>query len=164
MIKHVAASFLFLVLAAADFSSPAKAADSPDNSTPPILTGIPLLPGIPVIPIPPDFPRFSMHLSRKTEGPVMTAFSNVNRKIFLVFRGRPLHPGDKIRACWFVEDGGRKMPKNYKACESVLKARMPVTDGVSYIVRPAVGWPPGAYRVEVYVNDLPVTSMKFSVG
>ena len=156
MIKNAALSLALVAL----FATHGKGADDPAGPVPTLPFTISVFPAIPILPV---YPRFQIHMSRQARGRAMTGFSNANGKIFLDFKAWPLVPGDKIRAVWFIEDAGQRYGKNSEACESTLDTRLPMTDGVSYIVEPKEGWPAGAYRVELSVNGTPMTSTQFAI-
>ena len=156
MIKHTIRSLVLVIL----FAVPGKGADNPAGPVPMPPFMISVFPAIPILPV---YPQFRIHMSRRSRGRAMTAFSNADPHICLDFKAWPLSPGDKIRAVWFTEDAGQGIIKNSEACESTLDAQVPMTDGVSYIVEPKEGWPAGAYRVELYVDGTPMTSTRFSI-
>lgn len=102
-------------------------------------------------------------LTDKTGGRAVAGFAATQPQIFLDYQGETLAKGDKIKAVWFIEDGGKGITPNVKVSESTLVADAPRGKGGFHLDKPAKGFPPGKWRVDVYVNDARIESIKFTV-
>jgi hypothetical protein len=92
-----------------------------------------------------------------------TSFSADTPKVFALFKTKGAEEGDKIRALWIAEDVGGAAPANSKIDEKTLALEGDTDDGNFALTKPNTGWPPGKYRVEIYVNDELATTLKFGI-
>ena len=108
-------------------------------------------------------PPLHATLSTKSGGAATSAFSASQPQLSLDYQGVTLAKGDKVRAVWIIEDGGKTITPNAKVSEFTLAADGPTGKGNFHLAKPAAGWPLGKWRVDVYVNDVKVESLKFTV-
>ena len=102
-------------------------------------------------------------LSRKEDGPATMSFGAGDPAIYATNKGT-LKKGDKVKFVWIIEDGGKTINPNSKVSEYTATANG-YDNGkeFSHLDKPAAGWPPGKWRVDVYVNDAKATSAKFTI-
>lgn len=92
-----------------------------------------------------------------------TLFAPDTPKVFALFKIKGAEEGDKVRAVWIAEDVGDVAPANGKIDEKTLTLEGDTNDGDFSLKKPDKGWPPGKYRVDIYVNDEVATTMKFTI-
>ena len=109
-------------------------------------------------------PPLHANLARDTKGKEATAFTSADTNVYIVYHGDALKKGDKIRAVWYIEDGGKAIDKNAKVSESTNVANRDNAEGYLNIAKPAAGWPTGKWRVDLFVNDASAGSYKFTVS
>lgn len=66
-----------------------------------------------------------------------------------------------LRAAWYAGDTGGVAP-----CNTLIDSYELATDGtrnIDFSLTPQSGWPPGSYRVEIYVNNVLDQAVYFSV-
>ncbi len=90
-------------------------------------------------------------------------FSPDAAKLYAFFRSTGLQEGDKVRAVWIAEDVGTAAPANTKIDEASLTANGEGFHGAFSLSRPDKGWPPGRYRVDIYLGEKVATSVKFTI-
>jgi hypothetical protein len=101
-----------------------------------------------------------------TTGPedeAVTSFASDSPKIYAIFKTKGISSGDKVRGVLVAENVGDAAPANTKVLEKTLTLEEDTSDGDFNFSKPDAGWPPGKYRVEVYVNDELATTAKFTV-
>ena len=104
------------------------------------------------------------NLSKDTKGTEAKSFSSADANVYLVYHGDALKKGDKIRAVWYIEDGGKTITKNAKVSESNNVANRNNAEGYFNLAKPTDGWPVGKWRVDMFVNDAPAGSYRFTVS
>ena len=92
-----------------------------------------------------------------------TRFSSDAIKVRALWKGSGLRTGDTLHAIWIADDVGATAPKHTTITESSATAYKPDDDGVFALGRPADGWPPGKYRVEIYLNKKLISSHSFVI-
>ena len=70
--------------------------------------------------------------------------------------------GDIVRAVWIAESFSYTQ-KDVKITEGETRAYKPDDDGIFSLMRPEGGWPIGRYRLEFYVHDRLVETVRFSI-
>jgi hypothetical protein len=108
--------------------------------------------------------KLSAGVSRGAVGPFLTTFPADTPKIYARWQGRGLRNHVRIRALWIAEDIGGDAPLNYTVDEATAVASNPDAHGVFTLAKPESGWAPGAYRVEFYVDDELVETVKLEIG
>ena len=68
-----------------------------------------------------------------------------------------------MRAVWIAENVGDVAPPNYKVDEAKAIATSPNAHGMFTLSRPDDGWAPGSYRVEFYLDDTLVETVKLEI-
>ena len=108
--------------------------------------------------------KLSVGLSSEAVGAFTTTFSTASAKIFARWQGRGLRSQARIRAVWIAENVGDAAPPNYTIDEATATAPIPDARGVFTLSRPPEGWAPGAYRVEFYVDDERIDTVKLKIN
>jgi len=93
----------------------------------------------------------------------VTTFAADSPKVFAMFKTEGVQKGDKVRGVWMAENVGSAAPANSKIDEKTLTLEGDTDDGGFSLSKPTKGWPPGKYRLEIYVNDKLATTAKFTV-
>jgi hypothetical protein len=70
----------------------------------------------------------------------------------------------KVRAVWIAEDTAGVAPAGYKVDEATAIATPPESVGTFTLSRPADGWAAGKYRVEFYVQDALVATLRVIIA
>jgi hypothetical protein len=94
----------------------------------------------------------------------VTTFAPDTPKIFAMFETTGIAKGDKVRGDLIAEDVGDAAPANTQVLSKTLTLDEDTTDGTFTFSKPNKDWPPGKYRVEMYVNDELVTKAKFAIS
>ena len=92
-----------------------------------------------------------------------TTFSPDTPNIVAMFETEGIAAGDKVRGVLVAEDVGSVAPANTKVLEKTLTLNEDALDRPFIFSKPTKGWPPGKYRVEIYVNDELATKAGFDV-
>ena len=90
-------------------------------------------------------------------------FPNTTQNLYARWVGHDLRQGAKVRAVWIAEDVGDIAPPNYKIDEAKTIAAAPDAHGMFTLSRPEDGWTPGKYRVEFYLDDILVDTVKIEI-
>jgi hypothetical protein len=90
-------------------------------------------------------------------------FSPTVAKLHAFFRSTGTEKGDRLRGVWIAEDVGSAAPANTKIDEATITADQEDFYGAFSLTKPDKGWPVGKYKVEIYLNDELVTTVKFSI-
>ncbi len=115
-------------------------------------------------PVPVGRPRFAtVVLSDSREGTVeKTVFSPDTEKVYVVFTLAEVPPETSLRVLWIAEQ-----VEGVRAGDSIgeyeLKAGGPLDRGNFSLSRPADGWAPGTYRVELYLGGELAHSARFRI-
>lgn len=97
---------------------------------------------------------------RQTE---KTVFDLETPKIYIIYMLVDAHKGDKVKINWIVEKAeGYKDNTVFDTAESSSQAG--AFYGAFGYSKPKGGWPPGAYRADLYVEDKLEKSVKFRIG
>lgn len=115
-------------------------------------------------------PRAAANRSKLIEASVTNAkdgspektFSSGTLKIYGMWKGNALKAGDLVRAVWIAEAFGYRQ-KDVKITEAATTAYKPDDDGIFSLVRPGGGWPLGRYRLEFYVRNKLVETVRFAI-
>lgn len=108
--------------------------------------------------------KLSAGLSSEAVGNFTTSFPSDTPKIYARWQGRGLRSQARIRSLWIAEDIGEVAPANYTIDEATAVASVPNARGVFTLSRPEGGWAPGSYRVEFYVDDELIETVKLKIG
>ena len=85
------------------------------------------------------------------------------RQIYACWQGHRLRKGAKVTATWIAENIGEDFPQDYKVDEASAIAEGPRARGAFTLTRPEDGWAIGDYRVEFYVDDALVDTVKVRI-
>jgi hypothetical protein len=107
--------------------------------------------------------KISVDLAKQRLGVATTTFSSDTPQIYARWRGDRLRKGAKVRAVWIAENIGEDFPPDYKVDEATAITEGPVAHGAFTLSRPEDGWALGDYRVEFYVNDVLVDTVKLKI-
>ncbi len=103
-------------------------------------------------------------LAKDSETKPTTSFTADVPKIYAFWIGDGVEKGDSIRCVWIAEDVGEAAPKETKIDEATLEATKDKATGSFSLSKPNNGWPVGKYRVELYVEDELVETLKFTIA
>jgi hypothetical protein len=107
--------------------------------------------------------KISVDVAKRRLGPATTTFSSDTPQIYARWRGDRLRKGAKVRAVWIAENIGEDFPPDYKVDEATTITEGPVAHGAFTLSRPEDGWALGNYRVEFYVDDFLVETVKLKI-
>ncbi len=108
--------------------------------------------------------KLSATLAKQPMGQSMVDFAADTPKIYARWQGHGLRNQAKIRAVWIAENMGDDAPPDYKADEATTTATAPDSHGIFTLSRPDNGWVRGDYRVEFYVDDALVDTVKVTIA
>ena len=108
--------------------------------------------------------KISVDLAKQRLGEATTTFSSSTPRIYARWRGDRLRKGAKVRAVWIAENIGEDFPPDYKVDEATAIAESAAAHGAFTLSRPEDGWALGNYRVEFYVDDVLVDTVKLKIG
>jgi hypothetical protein len=93
-----------------------------------------------------------------------TKFSADVSAVSLLWKGKGLQAGDKIRTVWIAEDVGQTAPKESKIAERAAVVYKSDENGVFSLSRPGDrSWPVGTYRTEIYIGNQFVQALRFTI-
>jgi hypothetical protein len=107
--------------------------------------------------------KISVDLAKQRLGEATTTFSSNTPQIYARWRGDHLRKGAKVRAVWIAENIGEDFPPDYKVDEATAITESPAAHGAFTLSRPDDGWALGDYRVEFYVDDVLVDTVKLKI-
>ena len=108
--------------------------------------------------------KLSVGLSSEAIGNFKTDFTTETPRIYARWQGHGLRSQAKVRVSWIAEDVGEVAPPNYAVDEATAVASIPDSRGVFTLSRPEEGWAPGRYRVEFYVDDQLIDTVKLKIS
>jgi hypothetical protein len=107
--------------------------------------------------------QLEVSLAKNRFGKPTTTFSSNAPQIYARWQGQRLRLGANVKAVWIAENIGEDFPQDYKVDEASAVAESPTARGAFTLARPEDGWTPGNYRVEFYVDNLLVDSVKMKI-
>ena len=107
--------------------------------------------------------KLSVSVAKERFGTPTTTFSSDIPKIYARWKGHRLRKGAKVHVDWIAENIGDDAPTDYGADEASTIADGPTAHGTFTLSRPDDGWAPGDYRVEFYVDDVLVDTVKLKI-
>jgi hypothetical protein len=110
-----------------------------------------------------EIKKLSVGISSKSVGDFETEFPNTTQNLYARWQGHDLRENSKVRAVWIAEDVGDIAPPNYKIDDAVATVSTPDAHGMFTLSRPDDGWAPGNYRVEFYLDEMLVESVKIKI-
>lgn len=102
-------------------------------------------------------------------GPQKTDFMKMTPEIFLFCSSNSAKKGQIIKSVWIATDTNNAAPPNFKIDSKELAVTDDATDkhvlGTKFsLSKPDKGWPAGHYRVELYLNNDLVQSIKYDIS
>ena len=107
--------------------------------------------------------KLSVGVSSEPIGAFTSNFSTDTPKIYARWQGHDLRSRADVKVFWIAEDVGDVAPPNYKIDEATAIATAADAHGVFTLSRPEEGWAPGSYRVEFYVDDELIETVKLKI-
>jgi hypothetical protein len=107
--------------------------------------------------------KLTVEISGDPAGGLKTEFKSNVANIYVRWQGHDLPEGAKVRVAWVAEDVGDLVEPNFVIDETETVAAAPDASARFTLGRPPDGWAEGKYRVEVYVNDVLVETIKVSI-
>ena len=107
--------------------------------------------------------KLSVGVSSEPAGEFETEFSNTAASLYARWEGHDLRANSKVRALWFAEDVGGIAPPDYKIDEAAATVSTPGAHGSFTLSRPDKGWAPGKYRVEFYLDETLVQTVRVTI-
>jgi hypothetical protein len=107
--------------------------------------------------------RLSVSFAKDQFGKGTTTFSSDTPQIYMRWQGQRLRKGGKVKAVWIAENIGEDFPQDYKVDEASASVESHNARGAFTLARPEGGWAIGDYRVEFYVDDVLVDSVKLKI-
>lgn len=101
-------------------------------------------------------------VARDKNGEPVKKFLSGIPKIYGFWKGETLQAGDIVRAVW-VAEAFTYAPTEVRITEAEVTAYKPDDDGIFSLVRPVGGWPLGRYRLEFYVRNKLVETVRFAI-
>jgi hypothetical protein len=102
-------------------------------------------------------------LSAGPTGEFSTEFNTDTPHIYARWKGHNLRKNAAIRAVWIADDVGPVAPANYAIDEASAVAETGDAHGSFALTKPDEGWAPGTYRVEFYLDDELVDTVKAAI-
>jgi hypothetical protein len=123
------------------------------------------------VPAPPDDSKqvappkkLTVEVSSDPAGGLKTQFKSDVANIYVRWHGHDLPQGATIRVAWVAEDVGDIVEPNFVIDETETVAPAPDASARFTLGRPPDGWAEGKYRVEFYVDELLVETVRVSIG
>ncbi len=108
--------------------------------------------------------KLTVEVSADPAGELKTEFKSSVANIYVRWHGHDLPEGAKIRVAWVAEDVGDLVEPNFVVDETETVAAAPDASARFTLGRPPDGWAEGKYRVEFYVNGLPVETVRVTIA
>lgn len=137
--------------------SPTPVAAVTPTATPPAPTATPEEQSTP----PPK--KLTVEVSSDPAGGLKTQFKSDVANIYVRWQGYDLPEGATVRVAWVAEDVGDLVEPNFIIDETESVAPTPDASARFTLGRPPDGWAEGKYRVEFYINELPVETVKVTI-
>jgi hypothetical protein len=107
--------------------------------------------------------KLTVEVSSDPAGGLKTQFKSDVANIYVRWQGHDLPEGATVRVAWVAEDVGDLVEPNFVIDETESVAPAPDASARFTLGRPPDGWAEGKYRVEFYVNELPVETVKVTI-
>jgi hypothetical protein len=107
--------------------------------------------------------QLAVSLAKDRFGKPAATFSSNAPEIYARWQGQRLRQGATVKAVWIAENIGEDFPQEYKVDEASVVAETPTARGAFALARPEDGWMPGDYRVEFFVDNVPVDALKMKI-
>lgn len=107
--------------------------------------------------------KLTVEVSSDPAGGLKTQFKSDVANIYVRWQGHDLPDGAAVRVTWVAEDVGDLVEPNFIIDETETVAPAPDASARFTLGRPPDGWAEGKYRVEFYVDDLPVETVRVTI-
>jgi len=108
-------------------------------------------------------PRFEgLALSDAKGGATKNEFTTKTPKVFLAGKLVDMPAGAKVKVVWIAEKT-KVAPPDYEIDATVHTTSRGTNTATFALNRPNAGWPPGEYRVDLFIDGKPAASQRFSV-
>ena len=108
--------------------------------------------------------KLTVEVSSDPAGGLKTEFKSTVVNIYVRWHGHDLPEGARVRVAWVAEDVGDLVEPNFVIDETETVAPAPDASARFTLGRPPDGWAEGKYRVEFYVDDLPVETINVTIS
>ncbi len=119
--------------------------------------------GTPALASPTPALRIKLEVTKDRDGPVVTEFKSDVPNIFVRWTGENLPVDSDARVAWIAEDVGDVAPPNFIVDQMVTTIARPEFGARFTLSRPRDGWAPGRYRVELYLEEELVGTVKVTI-
>ncbi len=107
--------------------------------------------------------KLSASVSKEAVGAAMNEIGGDAEKIYARWQGNGLRKVAKVRVVWIAQNIGDVAPPDYTIDEATTTATAPDSRGQFTLSRPEGGWAPGDYRVEFYLDDTLIDTVKVKI-
>ena len=107
--------------------------------------------------------KLTVEVSSEPAGGTKTQFKSDVMNIYVRWQGHELPEGATIRVAWVAEDVGDLVEPNFIIDETEGVAPAPDASARFTLGRPPDGWAEGKYRVEFYVDNLLVETVRVTI-
>jgi hypothetical protein len=108
--------------------------------------------------------KLAVSVAKDRFGKPVTTFSSNTPEIYARWQGQRLREGANVKAVWVAENIGDDFPQDYKIDEASAVAASPTSRGAFTLEKPEGGWTPGDYRVDFYVDNVLVDTVKMKIA
>ena len=112
----------------------------------------------------PPTKKLTADVSGDPGGGLKTEFKSDAPNIYVRWHGHDLPVGATVRVAWVAEDVGDLVDPNFIVDETESVAPTPDASARFTLGRPPDGWAEGKYRLEFYVNDELVETIKVTIS
>jgi hypothetical protein len=109
-------------------------------------------------------PRVLLQVSRVRDGEPVTQFRAHAPGIFVRWSGEDLPVRSVVRIAWIAEDVGDLVEPNFVVDETETEITAPEFGGRFTLSRPPDGWAPGKYRLELYLGDALLETVRVQIA
>jgi hypothetical protein len=107
--------------------------------------------------------KLTVEVSGDPAGGLKTQFKSNVANIYVRWHGHDLPQGATVRVAWVAEDVGDIVEPNFIIDETESAAPTPDASARFTLGRPPDGWAEGKYRVEFYVDDVLVETVRVTI-
>jgi hypothetical protein len=107
--------------------------------------------------------KLTVEVSNDPGGGLKTTFKSDVANIYVRWRGHDLPEGARVRVAWVAEDVGDLVEPNFVIDETETVVPSPNATARFTLGRPPDGWAEGKYRVEFYVDGVPVEIVRITI-
>jgi hypothetical protein len=107
--------------------------------------------------------KLTVEVSSDPAGGLKTQFKSDVVNIYVRWHGHELPEGATIRVAWVAEDVGDLVEPNFVIDETESVAPAPDASARFTLGRPPDGWAEGKYRVEFYIDNLLVETIRVTI-